>query len=82
MPWISELPVEHQCDKPAPSDIGNHVCGSVWECDDCHRQYRYGGQTMNGRGVVACRWTEVPSGASDPAAMWSGLLVNLDADKP
>jgi hypothetical protein len=82
MPWICKVsPGPHpvrDCEKPDSAAIvaARAAIGSTWRCDDCGREWRYDGSAafdaMTGRECYP-KWTELPSGAADPAAMWASL---------
>jgi len=75
MPWINRIPeATHPATRCKKPPVGGFAAGSVFECDDCKRHWRFDGPGQQD-------WTELPSGASDPAETWSNLLVDLDEDE-
>lgn len=58
MGWIKKVPPPHVCSLPwiIPSGVW---LGSVWQCDDCNRQYELAGVTNGYLGDVYPKWEEL-----------------------
>lgn len=72
MGWTNRIDAPmHQassCKQPDPK-AEHAAVGSTWRCDVCSREWRYDGQQPDNYNTTYPKWTEVLSGASDPATL-------------